>query len=93
MGLIKNHAHFSDAIFRSHPQPQQMPRETEVPHRQAWHCSKLLAILQMKTCHFMGMVNQFGKFSPSLATISQPLRELLSENTVWVSVKKELTSV
>ena len=69
---------------------------------------KLSAILQMKAPtnvpelrRFMGMVNQFGKFSPSLATISQPLRELLSKNTVWVwgptqkssfdAVKKELT--
>ena len=71
---------------------------------------KLSAILQMKAptnvpelCRFMGMVNQFGKFSPSLATISQPLRELLSKNTVWVwgstqissfdTLKKELTKL
>jgi len=47
---------------------------------------KISAILQMKApssttevCHFMGMVNQLGKFSPQLATISQPLRELLTK--------------
>ena len=49
----------------------------------------------------MGMVNQLGKFSPSLAEISQPLRELLSSKRKWVRssdqeatfqmVKKELT--
>ena len=27
---------------------------------------------------FMGMVNQMGKFSPKIAEISEPLRELLS---------------
>ena len=26
---------------------------------------------------FMGMINQFGKFSPNLAELTQPLRELL----------------
>lgn len=30
---------------------------------------------------FLGMVNQLGKFSPNLATLTQPLRELL--NTPW----------
>ena len=32
---------------------------------------------------FMGMVNHLGKFSPQLATITQPLRELLSKNREW----------
>ena len=31
---------------------------------------------------FLGMVNQLGKFSPRLATITQPLRELLA-NWCW----------
>ena len=31
---------------------------------------------------FMGMVNQLGKFSPRLAELSQPLRELLSIKNV-----------
>ena len=30
------------------------------------------------------MTNQLGKFSPNLAEITQPLRELLSRSTVWV---------
>ena len=87
------------------------PRETEVlgdvidKHGIAADPDKLSAILQMKAPtnvpelrRFMGMVNQFGKFSPSLATISQFLRELLSKNAVWVwgpiqisSFEKELT--
>ena len=47
--------------------------------------SKTMAILQIKSpCNitemrrFMGMANQLGKFSPNLAELSQPLRELLS---------------
>ena len=33
--------------------------------------------------HFIGMVNQLGKFSFRLATIFQPLRTLLSKQAVW----------
>jgi transposase InsO family protein len=33
---------------------------------------------------FMGMVNQLGKFSPNLAELTQPLRELLHKNRDWV---------
>ena len=32
---------------------------------------------------FMGMVNQLGQFSPRIAEISQPLRELLSPKRAW----------
>ena len=32
---------------------------------------------------FMGMVNQMSKFSPNIAHISKPLRELLSSKTSW----------
>ena len=32
---------------------------------------------------FLGMVNQLAKFTPNLAEISQPLRELLSKRTTW----------
>ena len=49
---------------------------------------------------FLGMVNQLGKFSPQLAQMTQPLRELLSKNRAWqwgqaqeaafVQVKEEL---
>ena len=52
---------------------------------------KTLAIQQMKPPttvpelqRFMGMVNQLGKFTPNLAQLSQPLRELLGKNTTWV---------
>ena len=39
----------------------------------------------------MGMVNQMGKFSPNIAHISKPLRELLStKNTwIWMSAQEE----
>ena len=33
---------------------------------------------------FMGMANQLGKFSPNLADLTQPLRELLSKNHMWL---------
>ena len=32
---------------------------------------------------FLGVVNHFGKFSANLATLAQPLRELLSKNHPW----------
>ena len=32
----------------------------------------------------MGMANQLGKFLPSLAELSQPLRELLSTKKAWL---------
>jgi len=52
---------------------------------------KTLAIREMKPPttvselrRFMGMVNQLGKFTPNLAQLTQPLRELLGKNTTWV---------
>lgn len=33
---------------------------------------------------FLGMVNQLGKFTPNIAEMSQPLRELLSTKRAWV---------
>lgn len=53
--------------------------------------SKTLAVLEMEKprsvtelLQFMGMVNQVGKFTPKIAEISQPLRELLSSKRSWV---------
>ena len=50
---------------------------------------------------FMGMTNQLGKFSPNLADLTQPLRQLLSKRSTWLwgpeqqqafsKVKEELT--
>ena len=50
---------------------------------------------------FLGMANQLGKFSPWLAELTQPLRELLSSKRAWLwgpdqerafaQVKEELT--
>ena len=47
---------------------------------------KMIALTKMKSPEnvselrrFLGMANQLGKFSPNLATITQPLRELLSK--------------
>ena len=33
---------------------------------------------------FMGMVNQLGKFSPNIAELGQPLRELMSTKKTWI---------
>ena len=50
---------------------------------------------------FLGMCNQLGKFSPNLASLTQPLRDLLSKRSAWIwsqdqmrafsQVKEELT--
>ena len=52
--------------------------------------SKVEAILKMpphttitEVRRFMGMVNQLGKFTPRIAELSQPLRELLTKNSIW----------
>ena len=59
---------------------------------------KVAAISQMKTltdvtelCCFMGMANQLGKFSPSLANISEPLRQLLSTKSTWLWTEEQET--
>ena len=51
---------------------------------------------------FLGLVNQLGKFSPNIAEVTQPLRELLSSKRAWLwgpdqekafaSVKEEETN-
>jgi len=53
--------------------------------------SKTEAIQKMKAPttitelrRFMGMINQLNKFSPHIAHLSQPLRELLKANTTWL---------
>ena len=70
--------------------------------------NKISAIVEMKAPanvpelrRFMGMTNQLGKFSQNLAELTQPLRQLLSKQSVWTwgqeqerafnDVKTELT--
>ena len=55
---------------------------------------KTSAIVEMETPHnitdlrrFMGMTNQLGKFSPNIAELSQPLRELLSTKKAWLTAE------
>ena len=69
---------------------------------------KITAISNMKPpqsvsdlLRFMGLVNQLGKFSSRITEISQPVRELLRSNRVWIwgpdqeksfsEIKQELT--
>ena len=71
--------------------------------------NKTAVIQQMETLksvseirRFLGMVNQLGKFSPNIAKLSKPLRELLSAKKAWlwtpaqdktfINLKKELTT-
>ena len=71
--------------------------------------SKAAAITQMDSPksvtelrRFLGMINQLGKFTPNIAELSHPLRELLSMNKPWLwgpmqadafsKLKQELTS-
>ena len=51
---------------------QRRPRDMEIP--------QLISDLR----RFLGMVNQLGKFSPQIAELSQPLRELLSTKRTWL---------
>ena len=53
--------------------------------------NKVKAIASMKTSttttelrRFLGMVNQLGKFTPEIAELSKPLRELLSKQSTWL---------
>ena len=52
--------------------------------------SKVSALVNMPPCEnvsdvrrFLGMANQLGRFSPNLATLSQPLRDLLVKSNAW----------
>ena len=40
---------------------------------------------------FLGMANQLGEFSPKLATITKPLRDLLSKHNQWTWDRVKLT--
>ena len=51
---------------------------------------KTAAIMQMKAPttltelrRFLGIINQLGRFTPNLAELTQPLRELLSKTATW----------
>ena len=53
--------------------------------------AKAQAIVQMspptnttELRRFLGMANQLGKFTPNLAQLSQPLRELLTKSRNWI---------
>ena len=57
------------------------------------------SVPELRRC--MGMINQLGKFTPNLAELTQPLRELLSKKSQWLwgpaqsssfeRIKKELS--
>ena len=58
--------------IQADPEKTQAIREMEVPQ----------SVTEMR--RFLGMVNQLGKFSPRIATLTQPLRELLSTKREWM---------
>ena len=63
-----------------------------IDHHGIWaDPDKIGAICRMEAPHtvselrrFLGMVNQLGKFSPRIAELTQPLRELLSTKRAWL---------
>ena len=72
--------------------------------------AKVRAVLEMPAPNnqhevrsFLGMVNQFSKFTNNLTDMTKPIRELLVKNTVWTwgppqkdafdKIKKALTSI
>ena len=55
------------------------------------HSNKVKAVANMKTptsttelLHFLGMVNQMGKFTPEITELSKPLHELLNKWSTWL---------
>ena len=58
--------------IQADPEKTQAIREMEVPQ----------SVTEMR--RFLGMVNQLGKFSPRIANLTQPLRELLSTKREWM---------
>ena len=53
--------------------------------------SKVEALVRMPACQnvsdvrrFLGMANQLGRFTPNLAALSQPLRDLLVKKNDWI---------
>ena len=61
--------------------------------------AKTTAILNMSSPtsvpelrRFMGMINQLGKFTPNLAELTQPLRELLSKKSQWLLGTAQISS-
>ena len=71
--FVKFVRHIVDQIgIRPDPQKRAAIQETETPHN-------------ITDLHqFMGMANLLRKFSPNLAELSQPLRELLSTKKDWL---------
>ncbi|CAB4041011.1 Hypothetical predicted protein, partial [Paramuricea clavata] len=74
------------------PDPEKIQAIREMPHPTNLH----------EVRSFLGMVNQFSKFTTNLADLTKPIRELLVKNTAWTwgppqqdafdKIKKALTS-
>ncbi|CAB3999375.1 Retrovirus-related Pol poly from transposon [Paramuricea clavata] len=74
------------------PDPEKIQAILEMPHPTNLH----------EVRSFLGMVNQFSKFTTNLADLTKPIRELLVKNTAWTwgppqqdafdKIKKALTS-
>ena len=45
---------------------------------------RLYGMPNPKDIRFLGIINQFGKFSPKLSDLSRPLRDLLSSKITWL---------
>ena len=81
-----------DDILCIKPDPEKIQAILEMPHPTNLH--------EVRSFH--GMVNQFSKFTPNLADLTKPIRELLVKNIAWTwgppqqdafdKIKKALTS-
>ena len=56
------------------PGPDKVQAIVNVPHPTNVH----------EVRSFLGMVNQFSKFTTNLADMAKPIRDLLIKNAVWI---------
>ena len=61
--------------------------------------AKITALTEMPACkdvhdirRFLGLANQLGRFSPNLASLSQPLRDLLVKRNSWRWIESHQTA-
>ena len=64
------------------PDPAKVTAQTEMPACKDVHDVR----------RFLGLANQLGRFSPSLASLSQPLRDLLVKRNSWCWTESHQTA-
>ena len=64
------------------PDPAKVPALTEMPAGKDVHDIR----------RFLGLANQLGRFSPNLASLSQPLHDLLVKRNAWCWIESHQTA-